>query len=128
MPKAVAFAIATKSLQKKGIEIKSMNDTEVAAGYISNGLSDKKSLKETLLDGLKDLDGFYTFISGTKNGMAIVRDEIACKPAVLAETKNYVAFGSEFRALTSLPDINRAKVWEPEPATVYFWEHENESF
>ena len=55
----------------------------------------KKSLKETLIDGLKDLDGFYTFISGTKSGMAIVRDEIACKPAV-AETKDYVAIASEF--------------------------------
>ena len=95
-----------RSLQKKGIEIKSMNDTEVAAGYISNGLSDKKSLKETLLDGLKDLDGFYTFISGTKNGMAIVRDEIACKPAVVAETKDYVAIASEFQAMAHLPNVN----------------------
>ena len=110
-----------RSLQKKGIEIKSMNDTEVAAGYISNGLSDKKSLKETLLDGLKDLDGFYTFISGTKNGMAIVRDEIACKPAVVAETKDYVAIASEFQAMAHLPNVNSAKIFEPEPGKVYSW-------
>ena len=110
-----------RSLRKKGIEIKSMNDTEVAAGYISNGLSDKKSLKETLLDGLKDLDGFYTFISGTKNGMAIVRDEIACKPAVVAETKDYVAIASEFQAMAHLPNVNSAKIFEPEPGKVYSW-------
>ena len=110
-----------RSLQKKGIEIKSMNDTEVAAGYISNGLSDKKSLKETLLDGLKELDGFYTFISGTKNGMAIVRDEIACKPAVVAETKDYVAIASEFQAMAHLPNVNSAKIFEPEPGKVYSW-------
>ena len=74
------------------------------------------------------MDGFFTFVVGTKKGFGVLRDRIACKPAVLAETKNYVAFGSEYRALTSLPDIDMAKVWEPEPATVYFWEHNNESF
>tara|TARA_Y100001958_G_scaffold25905_1_gene16307 strand:- start:332 stop:1138 length:807 start_codon:yes stop_codon:yes gene_type:complete len=110
-----------RTLEKKGVEIKSMNDTEVAAGYISNGLSNKKSLKETLLEGLKDLDGFYTFISGTKNGMAIVRDEIACKPAVVAETKDYVAIASEFQAMAHLPNVNSAKIFEPEPGRVYSW-------
>ena len=110
-----------RTLEKKGVEIKSMNDTEVAAGYISNGLSNKKSLKETLLEGLKDLDGFYTFISGTKSGMAIVRDEIACKPAVVAETKDYVAIASEFQAMAHLPNVNSAKIFEPEPGRVYSW-------
>ena len=110
-----------RTLKKNGIEIKSQNDTEVAAGYISNGLSNKKSLKETLIDGLKDLDGFYTFISGTKNGLAIVRDEIACKPAVVAETKDYVAIASEFQAMAHLPNVNKAKIFEPEPGLVYSW-------
>ena len=40
----------------------------------------------------------------------------------MAETDRYVAFGSEYRALAGLPDIGKARVWEPEPATVYFWE------
>jgi len=110
-----------RSLTKKGIEIRSQNDTEVAAGYISSGLLDKKSLKETLIDGLKELDGFYTFISGTKNGMAIVRDEIACKPAVVAETNDYVAIASEFQAMAHLPNVNKAKIFEPDPGLVYSW-------
>ena len=110
-----------RSLKKRGIEIKSLNDTEVAAGYISDGLLRNKSLKETLIDGLKDLDGFYTFISGTKNGMAIVRDEIACKPAVVAETDNYVAIASEFQAMAHLPNVNNAKIFEPDPGLVYSW-------
>ena len=58
-----------------------------------------------------------------KSGFGVVRDPIACKPAVMAETDAYVAFGSEYRALVNLPGIEDAKVWEPEPATVYFWEH-----
>jgi hypothetical protein len=71
---------------------------------------------------LTDLDGFFTFVVGTKNGFGVVRDPIACKPAVMAETDQYVAFGSEYRALVNLPGIEDARVWEPEPATVYFWE------
>ena len=90
-------------------------------GYISNSLSNNKSLKDTLTSSLKDLDGFYTFITGTRNGFAVVRDEIACKPAVIAETKNYVAIASEFQAMAHLPDVNGAKIFEPEPGIVYSW-------
>ena len=80
------------------------------------------NLGEALEKSLDDLDGFYTFVVGTKTASACVRDPIACKPAVLAETDQYVAFGSEYRALVNLPGIENASVWEPEPATVYFWE------
>ena len=110
-----------RELKKKGNTFNSENDTEVAAGYVSNSLSNNNSLKDTLISGLKDLDGFYTFITGTKNGFAVVRDEIACKPAVIAETKNYVAIASEFQAMAHLPDVNSAKIFEPEPGIVYSW-------
>ena len=110
-----------RNLIKQGQSFDSQNDTEVAAGYISNSLSKKISLKETLENGLKDLDGFYTFITGTKEGFAIVRDEIACKPAVIAETKDYVAIASEFQAMAHLPGVNAAKIFEPEPGVVYSW-------
>ena len=110
-----------RKLKKKGINFDSENDTEVAAGYISNHLANKKNLKETLNDGLRDLDGFYTFITGTRNGFAVLRDEIACKPAVIAETKDYVAIASEFQAMAHLPGVNDAKIFEPEPGVVYSW-------
>ena len=42
--------------------------------------------------------------------------------AVMAETDDYVAFGSEYRALADLPGIENAKLFEPEPGQVYFWE------
>jgi len=110
-----------RKLKKKGINFDSENDTEVAAGYISNHLANKKDLKETLNDGLRDLDGFYTFITGTRNGFAVLRDEIACKPAVIAETNDYVAIASEFQAMAHLPGVNDAKIFEPEPGVVYSW-------
>ncbi len=110
-----------RQLKKEGNQFNSENDTEVAAGYISSKLKKKHSLKETLESGLNDLDGFYTFITGTRKGFAIVRDEIACKPAVVAETKDYVAIASEFQAMAHLPMINKAKIFEPEPGIVYSW-------
>ena len=108
-------------LIKNGKKFDSLNDTEVAAGYISSKLNENFSLKETLKNSLKDLDGFYTFIAGTKNGFAILRDEIACKPAVVAETVDYVAIASEFQAMAHLPDVNKAKIFEPQPGIVYAW-------
>ena len=112
-----------RELRREGMTFETENDTEVAAAYLSNRMAHGKNLGEALEGTLSDLDGFFTFVVGTKNGFGVVRDPIACKPAVMAETDQYVAFGSEYRALTKLPGIDNARVWEPEPATVYFWEH-----
>ena len=78
-------------------------------------------MNKTLSNCLKNLDGFYTFIVGTNNGFAILRDEIACKPAVIAETKDYVAVASEFQAMAHLPNVNQANIYEPEPGVIYTW-------
>ncbi|BCG96367.1 class II glutamine amidotransferase [Mesorhizobium sp. 131-2-1] len=112
-----------RELVREGMKFETENDTEVAAAYLSSKIAHGKNLGEALEGTLSDLDGFFTFVVGTKNGFGVVRDPIACKPAVMAETDQYVAFGSEYRALTKLPGIDNARVWEPEPATVYFWEH-----
>jgi methylamine---glutamate N-methyltransferase subunit A len=110
-----------RSLKKEGQKFNSENDTEVAAGYISNQISKGESLEKTLKNSLKDLDGFYTFIAGTKDGFALLRDEIACKPAVVAETKDYVAVASEFQCMSHLPNVNTARIFEPKPGIVYNW-------
>jgi len=111
-----------RELVRDGMTFETENDSEVAAAYLTWRMNQGLSLKEALEKSLEDLDGFFTFVVGTKNGFGVVRDPIACKPAVMAETDQYVAFGSEYRALVNLPGIENAKVWEPEPATVYFWE------
>ena len=111
-----------RELIRKGMSFETQNDTEVAAAYVSQKLKEGEDLGTALESGLTDLDGFFTFVVGTHNGFGVVRDPIACKPAVMAETDQYVAFGSEYRALVNLPGIETARVWEPEPATVYFWE------
>ncbi len=109
-------------LKQAGMTFETENDTEVAAAFVSHKLKEGAKLGEAMEATLTDLDGFFTFVVGTKNGFGVVRDPIACKPAVMAETDQYVAFGSEYRAMVNLPGIETARVWEPEPATVYFWE------
>jgi glutamate synthase domain-containing protein 1 len=111
-----------RKLEREGLSLATDNDSEVAAAYLTLRMRDGDSLGEALEYSLDDLDGFYTFVVGTESGFGVLRDPIACKPAVMAETDRYVAFGSEYRALAELPDIETAKVWEPEPARVYFWD------
>jgi glutamate synthase domain-containing protein 1 len=111
-----------RELKRLGMTFETENDTEVAAAFISHKLRTGETLGNALEATLTALDGFFTFVVGTRNGFGVVRDPIACKPAVMAETDQYVAFGSEYRALANLPGIDDARVWEPEPATVYFWE------
>ena len=108
-------------MKRRGVEFQTDNDTEVAAGYFTYRLSQGATLAEALEAGLADLDGFYTFAIATRDGFAVLRDSIACKPAVLAETGDWVAMASEYRAIAHLPGADRATIWEPEPATVYTW-------
>ncbi len=111
-----------RALRREGQSFETENDTEVAAGYLSWRLARGERLDAALDAALGDLDGFFTFVVGTENGFGVLRDPVACKPAVLAETDRYVAFGSEYRALVDLPGIEDADVFEPAPARVYFWE------
>jgi glutamate synthase domain-containing protein 1 len=109
-------------LRREGMEFQTENDTEVAAAYLTWRLREGATL-ETALEGcLDDLDGFYTFLVGTADGFAVLRDPIACKPAVLAETDDWVAMASEYRAIAVLPGAADARMWEPEPSVVYAWE------
>ncbi len=109
-------------LRREGIEFQTENDTEVAAGYLAWRMREGASLQEALEGSLADLDGFYTFLVGTADGFAVLRDPIACKPAVLAETDDWVAMSSEYRAIAVLPGASDARLWEPEPSVVYAWE------
>jgi amidophosphoribosyltransferase len=103
------------------LRFKTENDTDVAAAYFTRHLRQGKSLTHPLRAGVKDLDGFYTFCVGTADGFAVVRDPIACKHAVLAETDDWVAMSTEYRAIAHLPGADKARIWEPAPQTIYSW-------
>ena len=110
-----------RKLERDGITFQTDNDTEVAAGYLTWKLQQGASLHEALESGLEELDGFYTFCIGTADGFAVVRDPIACKHAVMAETDDWVAMATEYRAIAHLPGADTAKIWEPEPGKIYTW-------
>jgi glutamate synthase domain-containing protein 1 len=108
-------------LRREGIRFQTDNDSEVAAGYLTWRLREGASLDEALEGCMDDLDGFYTFAVGTADGFAVLRDPIACKPAVMAETDEWVAMASEYRAIAELPGASDATIWEPAPGQVYSW-------
>ena len=114
-------ATVRRELRREGVVFDSENDTEVGARYVASRLKQGDTLEEALVNLGKVLDGFYTLVVTTADSMAVVRDPIACKPAIIAETDDYVAMASEYRALAGLPGIDNARIFEPEPGKVYTW-------
>ena len=110
-----------RMLRRNGIEFQTDNDTEVAAGYLTWRMREGASLEQALEACMDDLDGFYTFAVGTADGFAVLRDPIACKPAVMAETDQWVAIARYSEAIAVLPGAADALTWEPEPGRVYSW-------
>ncbi len=110
-----------RELRREGVRFRTDCDSEVAAGYLTWRMREGASLEQALEGCLEDLDGFYTFAVGTHDGFAVLRDPIACKPAVMAETDDWVAIASEYRAIATLPGAAEAANWEPEPGHVYSW-------
>ncbi|MGM0929670.1 MAG: glutamine amidotransferase [Actinomycetota bacterium] len=110
-----------RELQSSGVSFDSMNDTEVGARFVASCLAEGDDLEAALIALGERFDGFYTLLVTTENGFAVVRDEFACKPAIVAEHPQWVAMASEFQALAPLPGIDQAHVFEPEPGRVYAW-------
>jgi methylamine---glutamate N-methyltransferase subunit A len=113
--------LVRRQLEPLGIEFETDNDTEAACRYFEWRLREGDDLKTAVKRGFEELDGFYTFLMGTDEELAIVRDAFACKPAIVAETDDYVAIASEFRSLAHLPGVHKAKLFEPKPQEVYAW-------
>lgn len=110
-----------RKLEPLGIGFETDNDTEAACRYFEWRMREGDDLEAAIRHGFDELDGFYTFLMGTKDELALVRDAFACKPAVVAETDDYVAISSEFRSLAKLPDVKNARIFEPVPEEVYVW-------
>jgi methylamine---glutamate N-methyltransferase subunit A len=111
-----------RKLEPLGVQFETDNDTEAACRFLEWRMREGDDLETSLKKGFEELDGFFTFLMGTKNELALVRDAFACKPAVVAETDTYVAISSEFRSLAQLPDIKNAELFEPMPEELYIWQ------
>jgi glutamate synthase domain-containing protein 1 len=115
------YASVRRRLEDDGIAFDSDNDSEVAARFLASRLEFGDDLEEATRWVMKEMDGFFTLVITSAEGMSVVRDAVACKPAVVAETAAYVAVASEYRALAELPGIAEAVVFEPQPEEVYTW-------
>ncbi|MFE9445389.1 glutamine amidotransferase [Streptomyces sp. NPDC006602] len=115
-------ATIRRELRAQGVEFDSENDSEVGARFIAHQLSEGADLEKALRLLCERFDGFYTLLVSTGDSFAVVRDAIACKPALVAETDAWVAMASEYRALDVLPGIEHARIFEPEPEEVYVWQ------
>lgn len=114
-------ATIRRELQAAGVRFDSENDTEVGARFVASRLAEGRDVETALKELCATFDGFYTLLVSNRDSFAVVRDAIACKPAVIAETDDWVAMGSEYRALSGLPGVEKAAIWEPEPEVVYAW-------
>jgi methylamine---glutamate N-methyltransferase subunit A len=110
-----------RELIADGAVFDSENDSEVGARFVAARLAAGDDLDKALRTLCERFDGFYTLLVTSADGFAVVRDAIACKPAIVADTDAWVAMASEFRALAELPGIDGARIWEPEPERVYAW-------
>ncbi|HEY1651695.1 MAG TPA: hypothetical protein VGG09_07410 [Acidimicrobiales bacterium] len=115
------YASVRRRLEDDGVAFDSDNDSEVAARFLASRLEFGDDLEEATRWVMKEMDGFFTLVITSAEGMSVVRDAFACKPAVVAETASYVAVASEYRALAELPGIADAVVFEPHPEEVYTW-------
>jgi methylamine---glutamate N-methyltransferase subunit A len=113
--------LVRKKLEPLGIEFETDNDTEAACRFFEWRLREGDDLKTAVHRGFSELDGFFTFLMGTDTELLVTRDAFACKPAIVAETDDYVAIASEFRSLAHLPGIAHATLFEPKPEEIYSW-------
>jgi glutamate synthase domain-containing protein 1 len=110
-----------RKLERRGIHFETDNDTEAACRFLEWRMREGDTLELAIEKAFRELDGFYTLLMATSDRMVLVRDAFACKPAVVAETKDYVAVASEFRSLAHLPGVDEAILFEPRPEKIYAW-------
>jgi methylamine---glutamate N-methyltransferase subunit A len=115
------YATIRGRLARSGVYCETDNDSEVAARLIATRMAEGGSLEDALRTVLKEMDGFFTLLVTTRTQFAVVRDSFACKPAVIAETGDYVAMASEYQALAALPGVAGAEVFEPMPEEIHLW-------
>ncbi|MEV0401320.1 hypothetical protein [Actinoallomurus sp. NPDC050550] len=115
-------ATIRRELRAEGVAFDSDNDSEVGARFVAARLAEGHDLDKALRLLCERFDGFYTLLVTTADTFAVVRDAIACKPAIVAETDAWVAMASEYRCLARLPGIESARIFEPEPEEVYTWQ------
>ena len=110
-----------RRLEQRGYRFRTENDSEVIAVYLADKMAAGRSLEESLEQSLRELDGTFSFLVSTSDGIGFAKDPIGAKPMVVCETDELVAVGSEEVSLQHLFGHQPIDTYEPYPGTSYTW-------
>ncbi|BDZ72048.1 glutamine amidotransferase [Methanobacterium petrolearium] len=106
-------------LERKGHIFETDNDTECIVHYIADKLAQDYSLEEALEQSVKDMDGPFSYIVGTPNGVGIAKDQLGLRPGVMAENDEVFAVASEEVALREVMDTSDIDQISPGESRAY---------
>lgn len=110
-----------RRLEQRGYRFRTENDSEVIAVYLADKMAREISLDEALDQSLRELDGTFSFLVSTPDGIGFAKDSIGAKPMVVCETEDLVAVTSEEVSLQRLFGNRDIQTYEPYPGTSYTW-------
>ncbi len=106
--------------EDQGHHFQTGNDSELIAVYLADKLAQGEPLDMALRESLGDLDGTFTYLVSTRDGLGYAKDQWSAKPLVTMETDDVIAIASEEIALRSVfsQEIDRL---EPQKSEVMTW-------
>ena len=109
-----------RAYEDRGHRFQTGNDSELIAVYLAEKLAEGATLERVLHESLDDLDGTFTYLVSTRDGVGCAKDQWSAKPLVTMETEDVVAIASEETALRSVfsDEIDRI---EPQQGEVMTW-------
>jgi glutamate synthase domain-containing protein 1 len=109
-----------RAYEDQGHHFQTRNDSEIIAVYLADRLARGATLEQSLVDSLDDLDGTFTYLVSTRDGMGYAKDRWSAKPLVTMETDDVVAVASEEVALRQVFSDEIARQ-EPQQSEVMTW-------
>ena len=106
-------------LERKGHIFETFNDTECLVHYIADKLISNYTLEEALEGAVEDMDGPFSLIIGTPNGIGIAKDKLGLRPGVIAENDEKFAIASEEVSLRQVIDTHNVEQISPGEVRVY---------
>ena len=107
--------------EDQGHHFQTENDSELIAVYLADKLAQGESLDQALRESLGELDGTFTYLVSTKNGLGYAKDQWSAKPLVTMETEDIIAIASEEIALRGVFDQEIDRV-EQQNSEVMTWQ------
>ena len=109
-----------RHFEDMGSRFQTENDSEVIAVYLAGKLESGATLEQALRDSVADLDGTFTYLVSTREGLGYAKDRWSAKPLVTMETEEVVAMASEEIGLRRVFSGEIQRV-EPQESEVMTW-------